>query len=302
MLLEETLEEFIFECQLRKLSRRTVQSYRNANLRMLKYIKEQYGIVELEKIHHLAVKGYIGFLTQQKLSEVYINRNIVCFRCFFQYCKREGYIAENPMDKVSKQKEPVILIETFTDEEVQRMIKVFTGSKFLDIRNALIMIMLFDSGLRNSELCDLKVTDFRGTYIHVIGKGKKTRYLPVTPIINKYLIKYLRVRTEYIKDKLSYQTEYLFLSQKGKRLTPETIERIVKLAGEEANIRKGIRISPHTCRHYYAQSQLKNGCDLYTVSKLLGHSKVETTRIYLQSMQDSDILEIASKTSPLANL
>lgn len=173
MLLEETLEEFIFECQLRKLSRRTVQSYRNANLRMLKYIKEQYGIIELEKIHHLAIKGYIGFLTQQKLSEVYINRNIVCFKCFFQYCKREGYIAENPMDKVSKQKEPVILIETFTDEEVQRMIKVFTGSKFLDIRNAFIMIMLFDSGLRNSELCDLKVTDFRGTYIHVIGKSKK---------------------------------------------------------------------------------------------------------------------------------
>lgn len=79
----------------------------------------------------------------------------------------------------------------------------------------------------------------------------------------------------------------------------ETLERIVREAGEQSNIRPEIRVSPHTCRHYYAQSQLKNGCDLYTVSKLLGHSKFETTRRYLQSMQDDDLMKLATKTSPL---
>lgn len=85
---------------------------------------------------------------------------------------------------------------------------------------------------------------------------------------------------------------------RGKKLTVETLERIVKEAGERVGIRDGIRVSSHTCRHYYAQAQLKNGCDLYTVSKLLGHSKVETTKRYLQSMQDGELMEIAARTSP----
>ena len=80
------------------------------------------------------------------------------------------------------------------------------------------------------------------------------------------------------------------------------MEHILKKAGEKAIVRSHIRVSPHTCRHFYAQSQLKNGCDLYTVSKLLGHSKVDTTKRYLQSMQDEDLMEIASKTSPLMRL
>lgn len=299
MLNQDVLKEFIFECEMRKLSKRTIQSYRNVNLKMMKYIQNEYGITELENTHHLAIKGYIQYQTEQGRAESYINRNIVCYKCYFDYCIREGYITINPVDKIKKQKEPLVMIETFNNDEVLRMLKTFKGSRFLDVRNQLIIITLFDTGIRNSELCDLKMEDLRDTYIQIIGKGKKTRYLPITPIINKALIRYLRVREGYIKDKVSYQTEYLFLSQKGKRLTPEALQHIIRRAGEEAKIRDHIRVSPHTCRHYYAQSQLKNGCDLYTVSKLLGHARIDTTKRYLQSMQDDDFLEMASKTSPL---
>lgn len=214
----------------------------------------------------------------------------------------EGYINRNPMDKIKKQKEAVRLIETFTNDEVARLLKVFRGANFLDIRNHFILVLLFDTGIRNSELCDLKVSDVRETYIRIIGKGNKERHVPITPSINKDLVRYMRVRNEYIKDKVRYQTEYLLLSQKGRRLTPEALEYIMKKAGEAAKIKSGVRVSPHTCRHFYAQSQLKNGCDLYTVSKLLGHSKVETTKRYLQSMHDSDLMDIAVKTSPLSKL
>lgn len=299
MLNEDVLQEFIFECQMRKLSDRTIKSYKNANLRMLKFLWEQYQIRELEQMHHLSIKAYIKYQIDQGLSETYINRNIICYRCFFNYCVQEQYISNNPMDKIKKQKEPITMIETFNNEEVLRLIQVFKGSRFLDIRNQLIMVMLFDSGMRNSEMCNLKVDDMRGTHIRIYGKGKKVRYVPVTPFINRYLIRYLRVREGYIKDKLSYQTEYLFLSQKGKKLTPEALEHILKRAGEMAKVRSHIRVSPHTCRHFFAQSQLKNGCDLYTVSKLLGHSKIDTTKRYLQSIQDDDLIEMAAKTSPL---
>ena len=103
-------------------------------------------------------------------------------------------------------------------------------------------------------------------------------------------------------DKYMYQTEYLFLSQKGKRLTPETVERIVKECGKECQVREKLRCSPHTCRHYYAQTQLKNGCDLFTVSKLLGHGNINITKRYLNSMEVDDILQIAQKTTPLRSL
>ena len=125
------------------------------------------------------------------------------------------------------------------------------------------------------------------------------RYVPLTPSINKALIRYTRARGSYILDKHQYETRYLFLSQKGKKLTPETIERIVKDCGEQSGVRAEIRCSPHTCRHYYAQTQLKNGCDLFTVSRLLGHSNINITKRYLNSMDLYDIMEQAQKTSPL---
>lgn len=299
MLNQDVLQEFIFDCKMRKLSERTIKGYRNNNLRLMRYLESQYQITELEETHYQAVQGYIEYLTNQKLSETYINRLIICFNCYFGYCVKEGYILRNPIDKVRRQKEPQVMIETFNNDEVSRLINAYKGAKFLDIRNQLIMVLLFDTGIRNSELCNLKVGDVRDTYIHIIGKGKKTRYVPITPIINKCLIRYMRVRKLYIADKLTYQAEYLLLSQKGRKLTVETLERIVKDAAEKVHVRTEIRASPHTCRHYYAQSQLKNGCDLYTVSKLLGHSKVETTKRYLQSMHDDDFIELAAQTSPL---
>ena len=164
------------------------------------------------------------------------------------------------------------------------------------------MALLFDTGIRNSELCYLKTSDIRDTYINILGKGKKIRYVPITQVLNKYLIKYNRARTSYIRDKFNYDTEYLLLSQKGKRLTVEAIERVILICSRNSKVRKEIRISPHTCRHYYAQTQLKNGCDLFTVSHLLGHSNINITKRYLQSMHDDDVLIMGARTSPLMNL
>ena len=133
----------------------------------------------------------------------------------------------------------------------------------------------------------------------IMGKGKKERVVPVSPILNKTLIKYKRVRAEYIKDKFAYQTEYLFLSQNGRKLTPEAVEKIVGDCAKACKVRKHIRSSPHTCRHYFAQAQLKNGCDLYTLSRLLGHSNINITKIYLQSLQDEDVLELGGKNKSI---
>jgi integrase/recombinase XerD len=194
------------------------------------------------------------------------------------------------------------MINTFTNEEVRRMVNHFNGSSYLEVRNKLIMIILCDTGIRNYELCNLKMGDIRDTYINIFGKGKKVRHVPITAVINKQLIKYMRSRENYLKDKINCQEDYLLLSRTGRNLTIATLENVVRACGEASNVRKEIRISPHTCRHYYAQAQLKNGCDLFTVSRLLGHSNINITKRYLQSMQDDDVMEMAIKTSPLMNL
>lgn len=302
MLNQDVLKEFIFDAKMKKLSERTIKGYKNNNLRFFRYIEQEYQIIELEDTYPQAIKGYISYLSSLGRKETYINGIIKTMRAYFTYVMNEGYLRKNPMDKIKFQKEPIPLITTFNDDEVVRMLKYFNGARFLDVRNKLLMTLLFDTGLRNSELCNLKVSDIRETYIFVNGKGKKQRVVPISPILNKQIIKYNRVRMLYIKDKFAYQTEYYILSQKGRKLTVETLERIVKDCGEACNVRKGIRISPHTCRHYFAQAQLKNGCDLYTLSRLMGHNNPNVTKIYLRSMKDDDFLDMAVGTSPLMNL
>jgi integrase/recombinase XerD len=101
---------------------------------------------------------------------------------------------------------------------------------------------------------------------------------------------------------LKIKHDNYFLSNTGLPLTIEAVERIVKIAGEIAGVRKEIRCSPHTCRHYFAQTQLKNGLDVYSLSRILGHENIMITKRYLQSIQDEDIVLMAMKTSPLMNL
>lgn len=302
MLLEEALQEYVFDCQLRKLSERTIKSVKNNNKRLFCYLGNNYDLFELEKVKRIHIQAFVNHLSESGHKETYVNSLIKSYRGFFKYCETEEYIKESPVQKIKFQKEEISVITTFSQEEVLKMVNHYSGKRFLDLRNKLIIVMLLDSGIRNSELCDILVEDIHENAIKIHGKGKKIRYVPLTPTINKALIRYMRIRSGYIMDKYMYQTEYLFLSQKGKRLTPETVERIVKECGKECGVREELRCSPHTCRHYYAQTQLKNGCDLFTVSRLLGHSNINITKRYLNSMEVDDILEIAQKTTPLRSL
>lgn len=302
MLLSDVLEEFLLDCQLRQLSDRTIKHERNSNKKMITFLESEYRVTSLENVKPIHLKGYVLYLTNLGRKETYVNGLIKSFRAFFKYCVKEEYIKDNPALKLNFQKEEVSMILTFTDEEIVKMVKYYNGKSFLQVRNRLIITMLLDTGIRNSELCGIQMKDIRGNVINICGKGKKQRYVPITPAIQKYLMKYLRVRNAYVKDKFRYEVDFLFLSQKGKHLTKETVERVVRDCKEPCGIREEIRCSPHTCRHYYAQKQLLNDCDMYTVSRLLGHKNLSITRRYLQSLKDENIVEMAAKTSPLISL
>ena len=301
MLTKDCLEEFKVECDLRRLSSRTTKSYYNSTALFLNYLDKNLQIRDLESIRPPHIKKYIQYLLEKKLSPSYINGILKCLRAFFKYAYGEGYIPVNPTLKVNWQREGKVLINTFTDDEVRSLLDAFDMSTYLSARNKLILAIAFDTGARNTEICSIREEDIRDNVILIHGKGNKERHVPLTPYLKKLLIKYLRIKQFYFDDKIiPYRN--LLLSRTGNPLTKEALEHIFKQAAAKSTIRAEIRCSPHTARHYYAQANLRNGLDVYSLSRLLGHENINITKRYLQSIQDSSIVEMAVKTSPLRNL
>lgn len=300
MFLQDVIKEFIFEIKLRNYSERTIKGYKNNILKFARYMKNEFEIVEIEEISHVHIKSYLNFLKGNGLTEVYINTILKNLRSFYKYCFTEGYCL-NVALKVGWLRERKTIIKTFSDDEIRKMMDVYNYSSYIHARNKCIMAILIDTGIRNFELCQLKITDIRETVIYIMGKGKKERVAPISPYLKKIMIKYERIREGYLKNNILHYDNY-FLSYRNKPLTTEAVERIVRLCGEKANVNKNIRCSPHTCKHYFAQAQLRNGLDVYSLSRLLGHENVTITKRYLQGLKDKEVLELGMKSSPLMNL
>lgn len=301
MLLSDILKEFLFEIKIKNYTAKTQKGYRNNNALFHHWLKNEYNIIKLEDVTRLHIKHYIMYLIKKGRKPTYVNGILKNIRAFFKYATSEGYLNVNPALKVNWQKEGKVIINAFNDDEIGRMLNVFNYSDFLNARNKTIIGTLCDTGIRNQELCNLKRTDVRETIIRILGKGNKERYVPISPVLKKMMIKCERIRDFYFKDRILNYDNY-FLSNRGKPLTVEAIERVVKIAGEKAKVRDEIRCSPHTIRHYFAQEQLRNGLDVYSLSRLLGHENISITKRYLQSIKDEDIVEMGANTSPLMNL
>lgn len=228
-LLKDILEEFKYDMKIRNLTSRTIKTAYNSTGKFFKYCSEEFKIEELDELKSIHIKSYIDYLQKLKRSEVYINSILKYLKSFFRYCVKEEYILErqNPINKLNFLKETKTVIETFNDREVYKMLKVWDYKTFYNARNKAIIATLIETGIRNLELCSLNLTDVRENVIKVMGKGRKGRYVPISPSLKKILIKYERMRSEYIKDRFITENAY-FLYYRGKRLTIEVIKRVVK--------------------------------------------------------------------------
>ena len=185
----------------------------------------------------------------------------------------------------------------FTPADVRTILKSCKGGDFLQIRDAAILTMLFETGIRCWELCCIRPSDVHGDYIIINGKNHKQRVVPVTPIMRKAMMKYELAAENYFT--LKNNDDFYFLSFHGRQLTNSAVEHVIKKHGESV---KGVRVSPHTCRHFFAQQQIKMGTDLYTISRLLGHENVQITQTYLNSLRDDDIINMTKQRSVLMNM
>lgn len=284
--MKQILNIYLSDLELNNFSTKTIKTYRNNIGQLIKWLNNM-DITDIEDITPLHIKQFIAFKRENNCSAVYINNLLKCYRPFFNWCVEYEYIEVNPMTKIKNLKAPKSIIQTFNDTEVKAMMEYYKGSDFLSIRNKTIVTLLFESGIRANELCNIKVSDFMQTYIIINGKGSKQRIAPISMPLLKQLNKYMRYRNRQFEQ----PNDYLFLSRNNRKLTVEMLEVIVKDCS--ISVRKEIRCSPHTIRYYYSNQQILKGTDIYTLSLLLGHNSVEVTQTYLRSI-DKNLLVLNS--------
>ncbi len=300
MLLVDLFSEYLLECEIRKFTPKTIKSYRNCIDLLVNYCEEKHDITEVENISHLHIRMFFKELTDTHHKESYINGLLKVYRAFFKYAVNEEYISVSPCDKVRWAREETPVIETFTDSEASRLVKAYNDFDYMSMRNKAMICMLIDTGIRCNEMCILPEAAIEGNTILIYGKGKKYRYVALSPYLEKVLLRYKKCREAYFRYK--NVPDNLFLSRTGKPMTVEAVERVVRTAGEAAKVRENIRCSPHTCRHFFAQCQLRNGMDVYSLSRVMGHSSIAITQKYLNSLNDSDIVVKSIGASPLMNI
>ncbi len=300
MQLESLAKEFLFECEIREYSERTVENYRKQLRHFTDFLEEQFQICELEELNASHVKSFIKHYQLRQCKPSYVNDNLKAVKVLCAYAYKEKYVDHLITENIKNVKEPKTLIHPFSTEEIKKMISFYSGNSYVEIRNKLILMILFDTGIRINELIELREAQIQDSYIIIYGKGKKERIVPKNPLVSKALIKYMTARAKYFQCRNA--EDYLFLSKNGKRLNGQAVNKFMKDCAKAVGVRGVVRVSPHTCRHTFAQQQIKNGLDLYSLSRLLGHESVAITQRYLESIQDAQIIANARKTSVLSNL
>lgn len=299
--LNDLLKEFMFDMKIKNYSKKTIDTYKYNIGLLITYLNEEHEVDDIEDVATVHMKKFVQYQIGLGKKANYINTLIKSLRSFYNYLVAEEYVNMNIMSRIKLLKEDVEAIETFTDKEVAKMIEAYDFKTYLNARNKVIIAMFADTGIRMSELINLQCDWIYDTNLKILGKGSKWRFVPISLMLKKYMIRYERIRANYFKNKNLEHNNY-FLSRAGKSICTVQIENIVKNAGLRAGVRENIRCSPHTIRHYSIQANLRNGLDVYSCSKIAGHESIQVTKRYLQGLETENILEMAQKTSPLMNL
>lgn len=299
----ELIKDFELNQQVQERKKEYVALCKYRLTRWCNYMDEKFNITEVEEVKPIHIKQYIRYCQQLgKEKAITINGSIATLRVFFNDLVEEEFIDEldNPMRRIKNLKQEHKVIHTFSDEEVKRILRDVTEYTYSNVRDKLILIFLFDTGIRVSELCNIKVQDITNKHIVIHGKGSKERLIYISRIMRRYMRKYEALKKERFKHKLPEEImDNYFLDQSAQRLSRSRINKILKEHCKNAGVREEVRCSPHDCRHYFAQKQLKNGTDIYSLSRLMGHYDTQITSNYLRGLEEETILQIGRIKSPL---
>ncbi len=275
--MKQLIEEFINYLSVeRGLARNTLLAYRRDLISYTEFLTKQ-GISDADCVSRENVVNYM-YDRKKKLSATSICRHLAAIKMFHRFLVRERLAKQDPTALVETPKIWKRIPDVLSSIEIESLMKVTQGRRWQQIRDHAILELLYASGMRVSELVDLKVenVNFQSGFIRCTGKGSKERLVPIGTKAREAVQKYCAT----IRGKLakSNTTSVLFLSRLGKRISRQSIWKIIKQYARQANIKKVIK--PHTIRHSFATHLLEHGADLRSVQEMLGHANISTTQIY----------------------
>ena len=290
-ILNDINEYLVFVSQVKNLSENTTKSYER-DLKKLYLFLEKLNIKNYSDIKEEICSAWIGDLYSHNNKPKSIQRHLSSAKGFFRFLKKNNLISWSPFELVTAPKSSNTLPDVLSPEDVEQLLN-FKPSNTIEIRDMAIVELMYSSGLRVSETVNINISDFEEnmSFLRVIGKGSKTRLVPMGRFAINAINNWLNER-----EKISNNTDALFLNSKGSRLSVRSIQlRLKKMA-----IKQGLPpVHPHMLRHSFATHMLESSGDLRTIQELLGHSSLSTTQIYTK-LDYQHLAKIYDKSHPRA--
>lgn len=299
--MEELIKKFEEYLKYERVSQPlTLRFYIRDLKEFFNFLKEKKYKIEVPDVELLAsaVREYIAGLIREKKKST-VSRKLASLRTFFRFLQRENIIEQDPSEGILFPKNAKPLPRFLNQDEAKALVESPREMVNLGLRDRAILELLYASGLRVAELTSLNLNDvdMESELVRVKGKGGKERIVPFGSKAKEALSEYLRVRDELLRERGLIETNALFLNYKGERLTPRSVDRIIKKYRTISGITKNV--SPHVLRHSFATHLLEGGADLRAIQELLGHSSLSTTQNYTHVSVDR-LMEVYKKAHPRA--
>lgn len=283
--MKENIKDFLsYLSAERGLATNTLDSYGRDIKNFVGYL-DTVGISNVNNVEQHHIIKFLSILKEDGLAGASLCRALIAIKVFFRFLKRERVIEKNPAALLDTPKVWQLIPEFLSYQEVEVLLAQPDVASPLGCRDKAIIELLYASGLRVSELCNLNINDVDDIQVKVFGKGSKERIIPV----GKKAIEALDYYLLHHRESLGGDLKALFVTKNGKRIDRVTIWRMIKQHAKNGGITKNI--SPHTLRHSFATHLLDNGADLRLIQEMLGHVNIATTDRYThisrRHLQDS---------------